>query len=67
MWNGTVYLRSGCRQPVRVGLLLPGTDLQGAIPVSWCSRCGREVFAEGQALCPRCKAGERKGANDEDE
>lgn len=33
-----------------------GSDIQAMPPVDWCEKCGREIYAEGHALCPDCEA-----------
>lgn len=43
------------RRPIWVGSRLGQTDLQGALPRSWCSACGTEVFMWGAERCPRCE------------
>ena len=52
MWGKTF---SRGRRPVFVGVYPPKTDMQGAIPRSWCLRCGTEIFRSRQTLCLRCK------------
>ena len=41
-------------RPVWLGPRLGLQDLQGALPRSWCSRCGCEVFAWDTERCFRC-------------
>lgn len=55
-----VYLRSHCRRPVRLTGLFGCRDAQAALPLSWCSRCGMEVFEPEEDICVRCKKEEEK-------
>lgn len=50
-----LYTKSHRRQPVFWGRLPVLTDLQGAIPAGWCSRCGTELFAPNKSQCQRCR------------
>lgn len=54
-----IWLRSHRRRPVRVGKAWQGADAQGAIPLSWCESCGREVFLPEAVLCSDCGRKER--------
>ena len=53
----TLYRKSHRRQPVRLGIRSPFADPQAQIPVGWCIRCGQEVFAAAESLCPGCRNG----------
>lgn len=57
----TLYLKDHNRMPIRFGTSLPFRDIQAGLPRGWCSRCGTEVFQEGQDLCIHCR--NAKGAN----
>ena len=50
---GILYQRPG--RPVWIGIRVSPGDLQGAIPRSWCEKCGTEVFLIGKELCRRCE------------
>ena len=49
-----LYLRLP-RRPVWRGTGWGLWDVQGALPRSWCVRCGKEVFLWGRELCPACE------------
>ena len=49
-----VYCKSHKRRPIRFGRDLPMRDAQAQIPAGWCERCGREIFARNERLCPWC-------------
>lgn len=37
-------------------------DPQQSRPAGWCPVCGREIYAEGENLCTRCKETEEQNA-----
>lgn len=37
-------------------------DPEQARPAGWCPVCGREIFADGENLCRRCKEMEEQNA-----
>lgn len=39
-----------------------GIDLQQEPPAGWCPVCGREIYADGENLCRRCKEMEEQDA-----
>lgn len=55
MMGCIVYLRTGGRQPIRIGGRGYEPDVQGRIPAGWCESCGAEIFDETQRYCHRCK------------
>ena len=55
---GVIYQKPG--RPVWIGSRLGLEDGQGAIPRSWCLKCGTEVFWSGKELCRRCEKEEQK-------
>ena len=55
---GIIFQRPG--RPVWIGIRVVSEDLQGAIPRSWCEKCGTEVFWTGKELCRRCEKEEKR-------
>ena len=49
------YTQSHRRRPIRCGVLPALWDIQGAVPLGWCSRCGTEIYTSGRCLCDRCR------------
>ena len=55
------YCKSHNRRPIRIGTYPIFRDIQGQIPLAWCSECGSEVFDRAQQTCIHCR--EMKGAS----
>ena len=51
-------------RPVQLARPFPPADLQGALPLAWCSRCGGEIFRSKRELCQRCVSYERRRSHE---
>lgn len=61
MWSRIVYTKNAGRRPVWLGCRPVPRDVQGDIPVGWCSCCGKEVYVSGKLQCRQCdERSERK-------
>lgn len=52
-------------RPIWTGFRWPLEDVQGALPRSWCRKCGKEVFLRGREYCPICEEEEHKNVQNE--
>ena len=50
-----LYLKPFRRRPIQVSDRCWPEDMQRALPRAWCHICGREIYALGKELCPRCE------------